>query len=480
MSKPVLLFRADAGNKMGTGHLVRCASLAGVLVNRFRCVLLTACTIPALIDSVRDKFEKVCLLNGNSPELEFFLKETDANKLTVLDGYHFDKSYQCLLIAEGFRLALIDDLITEPVYADAVINHCGGLLPVDFRANPDAVFALGTHYLLVNPLFQLPAGERRKKVNDSNCFVCLGGADPQNETLNIIKQLAKTQSYSQVHVVIGAAYLHRDELAAFCTGKPFISVHEAVSAPALKELMLQCSFAVCASSTIALEYLSVGGVLWVKQIADNQHHIFNFLISQKLAFAWGADAIDTEQPFEERLEKQAVFFDGKAGMRLEKFFTTWYRSAQLSVRKATENELHTSYQWANDPVVRSQSYSSQPIPLADHSSWFRKKIAAENQYYYILWEGEKAVAQIRFELSGGEATISYLTAPELRGQGMGAWILAKGIRQLLTDTKPTTIIGHVKNGNLASLRSFEKLAFQRTESTLYPDSITYTMNIYGN
>lgn len=480
MRKPVLIFRADASNKMGTGHLMRSASLAGVLAKDFTCKLLTACTIPQLVESVRHKFESVFVLPENAPETDFYLREADGYRLVVLDGYHFDKDYQSSLQALGFRLAVIDDLITAQHAADLLINHCGGLSPRNFTACPYTVFALGTGYLLLNPVFLVSVSERRQTVNNQNCFVCLGGADPENETLQVVQKLSATGAFSNIHVVAGAAYLHHDTLSAFCQDKDFLYQHQALPAHALKELMQQCSFAVCSPSTIALEYLSVGGVAWLKQIADNQKEILRFLTEEGLAFDFDKNTLCLEQSFSPLLAKQALFFDGKANERLERLFLSWYRSAQLCLHKATEQDLLISHNWANDPEVRNQSFSSQPIPLEVHSGWFRQKIADTNSFYYLVWQGEKPVAQIRFDIVGNDATISYLIGPELRGQGLGAWILAKGIRQLLEETSPQRIIGHVKQTNVASQRSFEKLAFERRESPAHPGSFTYTMRIHGN
>jgi UDP-2,4-diacetamido-2,4,6-trideoxy-beta-L-altropyranose hydrolase len=59
MSKPVLIFRADADNQMGTGHLIRSSALAGVLSNDFDCKLITYCSIPSLLEQVHPNFSAI-------------------------------------------------------------------------------------------------------------------------------------------------------------------------------------------------------------------------------------------------------------------------------------------------------------------------------------------------------------------------------------------------------------------------------------
>lgn len=480
MRKPVLLFRADADSQMGTGHLMRSASLAGALAPNFTCKLLTTCTIPALLENARAKFAEVISIAKEMEELPLFLLHSDENRLAVLDGYHFDHSYQEVLQREGFRLAVLDDLITEPIAADLVINHCGGISPLCYKAKPATVFALGTQYLLLNPVFLLAPEQRRRSIKDQDCFVCLGGADPENDTLQVVQALSEASVFDNIHVITGAAYLHKQALKAYCNDKRFLHVHQALSPQELKQTMQKCSFAVCAPSTIVYEYLSIGGVVWLKQIADNQKHIRRFLTETGLAFDFTIDALDVKGNFTSMLTRQAACFDGKANEHLQRLFDAWFLSSQLVVRRATEEDLLTCYQWVNEPEVRKQSYTTAAISLEDHTAWFLKKIKAQNCFYYILTRGAKPVAQIRFETTDGQATISYLTDPSLRGRGMGCWVLSKGIRQLLTEAAPTKIIGHVKKDNIASLRSFEKLSFHREDSKCYPHSFTYTLTVNGN
>lgn len=479
MNKPILVFRADAGSQMGTGHLMRSASLAGLLSEQFATKLITACSIPELVDSVRHKFAAVLLLDENADETTMFLQEAGDQKLAVLDGYHFDKDYQQNLQQAGFRLTVIDDLITEPISADLVINHCGGISPLQYKAEPYTVFALGTAYLLLNPIFQLPPQQRRKTANDKNCFVCLGGADPQNDSLQVVQRLLAANQFDNIHIVTGSAYLHKQTLAEYCESRDSLHWHQGIPATEMKALMQQCSFAVCSPSTIVHEYLSIGGVVWLKQIADNQKHILQFMTSEGLAFDFERDVIDTNLSFHHLFAQQSLYFDGGAARRLQKLFQNWAVAKAASIRRVCEADLMTCYHWVNDAEVRAQSYTSEPIPLENHQAWFTKKINNPFCFYYILQQGETPLAQIRFDVSGSDATISYLTDPSWRGKGMGPWILAKGIEALTAETGVEKIVGHVKANNIASLRSFEKLGFAKQESAAFPDSFTYTMSIHG-
>ena len=48
--------------------------------------------------------------------------------------------------------------------------------------------------------------------------------------------------------------------------------------------MKQCCFAICSPSTIVYEYMSVGGVVFLEQIADNQEDVIKYMTEEGLAF----------------------------------------------------------------------------------------------------------------------------------------------------------------------------------------------------
>jgi len=481
MVKPVLIFRADAGSSMGTGHLMRSTALARILSSAFDCRLLTRCTISLLLQSVKDAYSTIEIIPETIvEEASFFQQLAGIEKLAVLDGYHFDLSYQQELKNAGFYLACIDDLVVQPHAADLLINHCGGLLPTQFKAPEHTVFGIGPQYALLDPLFQIPQAERRKGANNRNCMICLGGADPENFTMKILADLCGEEKFDSIHVIAGAAYRCIEILKSYVCEHKHVHLHHAITSTALKEIMKQCAYAVCSPSTIAYEYLSVGGFMWLKQIASNQEHIMRFLTGEGLAFTYTPGAVNPDVS-STLIFQQEKYFKGDAAPALEKLFDRWYESAGLHIRRAEIGDAKLCFDWANDPQVREQSYSKAAIPWENHLAWFIRKIKDANTFYYILVHQNQPAAQIRFDIDEKRvATISYLSGENFRGKGMGLWILAAGIQQLLRETNPQQIIGHVKNNNIASQRSFEKLAFVKEDSTAYPDSVTYTMTIHGN
>lgn len=133
---------------------------------------------------------------------------------------------------------------------------------------------------------------------------------------------------------------------------------------------------------------------------------------------------------------------------------------KLYLRDVCKEDIDILFAWANDPVVRANSFNTEQIPYEDHKKWFSKLINDENRRQYFLMEDEEAVGQIRFSIDGKEAEIGYSISPEKRGCGYGQIILELAKTRLKEDRPDVTkLIGRVKEGNHASRTCFKKCGF---------------------
>jgi RimJ/RimL family protein N-acetyltransferase len=318
------------------------------------------------------------------------------------------------------------------------------------------------------------------RIDNRNCFVCFGGADPQNKTLEIIEDENILKHFHHFHVVVGGAYQYKNELSDVASKKKNISLHYSLPPKDLVSLMRSCSFAICSPSTVMYEYMSVGGIVFLEQIADNQKEVARYMIGEGFAFSLSDLGSIKENEFQLSFSKQSQYFDGKSGERLKKIFSQYFYANKMVVRRATKEDVDICYTWANDKAVRVQSFNQEPITLDEHTAWFTKRLADSNTFYYIMEIDKKPVAQIRFQVTNDEAVLGYLADESIRNKGLGTSILSRGLEEFVCEFgKSINIIGHVKSSNLFSQSSFERLAFVKSVSTEYPDSFKYTMH-YDN
>ena len=149
-------------------------------------------------------------------------------------------------------------------------------------------------------------------------------------------------------------------------------------------------------------------------------------------------------------------------------------STELSLREATEADARLYFGWANEAETRRQSLSVAPISWDAHRKWFEGKLADPDCRLFVLVRGGVPAGQVRFDLRGEEAVISYSVDKNFRGQGLGGKMLLMGIGRLKAERGGAIrrISGVVKLGNKASIHIFEQLGFRkRAEKTLDGEAV---------
>lgn len=138
--------------------------------------------------------------------------------------------------------------------------------------------------------------------------------------------------------------------------------------------------------------------------------------------------------------------------------------SNLFLRLADISDLDMYYEWANDPVVRNNSFNSAPIPYADHVKWFNKALGSDDVVLYVLMDADTAVGQIRISVTDSVAELSYSIASDFRGMGYGSKIVLLLIDKIRVDRPEIqTIRARVKPDNNASLKVFENQGFTKNE-----------------
>lgn len=334
MKRRRIFIRADGHQQMGLGHVVRSLALAEMLKEEYDIVFATRHPLPSLADQIRQPGIALCALATPSSDLaeaqwicQHHVREDD---IVVLDGYHFTTEYQSTIKRKAGHLVAIDDIHAIPYVADIVINHALGIAPSDYVIAPDTKLLLGTEYSLLRKEFRTATKRKlAQRPTEGSLLLCLGGADPKNDTLRLLQQLEGMGVKKHIQLVLGAAYAYRNVLNKFLQGTSCeISVHQDLSASQLAALFQRCPVAILPPSTIAYEYLSMGGLLFLEVIADNQKRMFESFIAAGLAQPFQSFPTSLAVPtitWQNLLARQAQYFDGQQQARFKHIF------AQLAV-----------------------------------------------------------------------------------------------------------------------------------------------------
>lgn len=460
---------------MGLGHVFRSLALAQMLIEDFDCYFIIRDPLPSLSIKIAAVCKEIVIPSTIAVESEAkYLSNTYFSEadIVVLDGYHFDTSYQQSIKEKNTLLVCIDDIHQYHFVSDMLINHAGGISSNDYSTELYTHMLLGPKYVLLRPEFDTV--KSLDATDEHSCLVCMGGADPNNDTSTIVKECVASGKFSQLDIVIGAGYLFdvqlRQEIENYSIP---INIHQQIEAEEMVSLMRQNNYAVTPPSTVAYEYLSQGGILFLHMIADNQKDLLSYFIDNKLAIQYNHTFEVSDQLTTTLLDNQRQIFDGRHTNRLQNAF----RFLSSEIRLANIDDVNIVFDWANDPMVRNNSYQSAEIPYEGHVQWFSEKIKSADCEYYILQWREKLVGQIRFDIEENTAKINYTISSEFRGKGMSAILLRKGIYRLLKSRSDLQIVGYVKRDNMASVSSFRSLGIFNEEVVEALDSYRF---IYRN
>lgn len=477
-----LLIRADASTEMGTGHLMRCLALAQAWKDADgQVTFVTACQSEGLLQRLREEGFDIHLLAcpyPNPADWDYTKNVLAAysKAWVVLDGYHFDEAYQQQVKEAGHQLLVIDDMAhLKHYYADIILNQNLHGEQLHYSYEPYTRLLLGTRYVLLRREFLAWRGWIREisKVAQ-RVLVILGGGDPENHTLKVIQALQKVDVPGlEAIIVIGASNPHADALEA-ATRQGRISVRLIHNATNMPELMSWADIAVSSSGTTVWELLFLGTPTLVLILADNQRYSAEQIKEQGAGESLGqAGNISTESlakaiallmkdfNLRTRISRNArQIVDGQGAQRVVASIQEAGASG-LKLRPVTQKDCRMLWEWANDPVARSASFSSEFISWEDHVKWFRTKLSDPNCYYYTLLSEEGVpVGQVRFDTSGNEAENSISIAPNFRGRGYGAEGIRIASERLFQETTITRIYALVKPSNKASICAFREAGYK--------------------
>jgi UDP-2,4-diacetamido-2,4,6-trideoxy-beta-L-altropyranose hydrolase len=471
-----LFFRVDGSTTTGLGHLMRCQALAQSLQPAFEATFILREAAPCIQQQLTAAAIALQLIPldvpTGLPEAQWLASQLTATDVLVLDGYHFGPAYQERLAATGAALVCLDDLVTPPLWATAILNQAGGVAPAAYTHVPLARLFLGPAYALLRPEFWHHAPAPPSAGGQQRLFLNMGGADPTNQTAALIPLLRQRFPSYSLQIVTGAAYPHQPALQELI--QPLgdtVVLHHNLTAAELAHLLPTCQAFVCPPSGVAYECCATGGALLLHLTADNQRAIFNFLVKQGLAIplATGLELAEKELPAlaARQLPRQRQLFDGLAAQRLKTVFHHLADGQRYTIRRATQRDAVLYFGWANDPAVRRNAIHPEAIAWDTHVAWFTRRLQATDAYLYLLQlpSGEP-IGQVRIEFDGivQPGLIDYSLAPAYRGQGLGQVLLRRALQQLRHDRPALAggvVQGQVKTSNGASCRVFEELRFVR-------------------
>jgi UDP-2,4-diacetamido-2,4,6-trideoxy-beta-L-altropyranose hydrolase len=298
-----IAFRADASSQIGTGHFMRCLTLADEFKNKGAKIRFISRNLPAhLIDMLNEKCMEYISLSADVA-LESVDELAHANWLgtsqahdaqatiqaladqlwdwLVVDHYGLDERWESAVRVCCKKLMVIDDLADREHNCDVLLdqNYYRDMRTrYNGKVPPNCNLLLGSSYALLREEFRKLREKLKPRSGEvKKILVFFGGFDADNYTSLAISVLEKFYSRLQVVIVIGAQHPNREQIQHACIAYGY-TFHEQTTRMA--ELMAEADLAIGAGGAATWERCCLGLPTLIVAVAENQIDIANALDSE--------------------------------------------------------------------------------------------------------------------------------------------------------------------------------------------------------
>lgn len=351
-----LLFRCDASVKIGTGHLMRCLSIANAAKSLgWKICFVIRDPSEIIIDQISCAGHKICKLettnhrqnktlttlqhgdwlpvsqNQDAQETIDFIKDFNP-AWVIVDHYALDSEWHSMIKRQGGNILVIDDLGDRNLSCDLLLDQ-------NLGANPEKYLGKVPSYckLLLGPDYGLLRSEfrewREKSIKGrlggkmKYILITMGGVDEQNYTLRVLREIANSKRAKDFVfiVVIGELYPHANSLYEFVETSR-LKINVLLNIKNMAELMSKSDLCIGAAGATSLERCCLGLPTISFAIANNQKGVLEQLVKNECSLATSVESIlkdfeewlkpGKEHRFRQLSMKSAQIIDGYGVQRL--------------------------------------------------------------------------------------------------------------------------------------------------------------------
>jgi UDP-2,4-diacetamido-2,4,6-trideoxy-beta-L-altropyranose hydrolase len=225
-----IAFRTDASLQIGTGHVMRCLTLADSLRKRgATCIFVCRAHTGHLLQLIEQRGHATVALPAGEDTYQAPADPTHAawlgahwsadaeqtrqalgNALVdwlVVDHYALDRRWEQTLRPHCRKLMVIDDLADRPHDADLLLDQNLGRASNDYDGllAPHTQTLIGPRYALLRPEFaqwRAYSLERREQAQLRNLLITMGGVDKDNATGQVLQALQSCELPEDLRITV--------------------------------------------------------------------------------------------------------------------------------------------------------------------------------------------------------------------------------------------------------------------------------------
>lgn len=435
--------RADASLQIGSGHIMRCLTLADLLKKQGHDITFICREHDGhLADFIGQKGFDVQLLaksenlnfsknfeksyahsdwlgvseNDDFAECQPILQKLQPDWL-IIDHYAIGKNWevQAKQLLPNIKILVIDDLADREHNCEMLLDQTFGREIEDYQqlVPKTCRLLLGTRYALLREEFshwrEICLNRRKNLTQPKTILVNLGGVDKDNITLQILQRLQNfceqsAQAFT-VTVVMGKTAPHIDSVQNFAKTANF-TCEVLIGVSNMAELMANADIAIGAGGSTSWERCCLGVPTLLVVLADNQRHLAKVLEDKQAVISLD-DLANFDKAFTLKFEKllnnanklskkASQIVDGQGAARVSNQIDFYPKLQNGNVRKATLADTEMIWQWRNHADVRQWMFGQDEIALSDHEKWFGKQLENPNVHLLVFELNNEPLGFVNF------------------------------------------------------------------------------------
>lgn len=512
-----VVFRVDASLDIGTGHVMRCLTLATELRDRGASCRFVCREHPGhLLDLIRQRGFDVCVLESRAqvgplgaglstsccweqePEerdaryaawlgadWEADAMQTKASIGTapvdwlIIDHYAVDVRWERVLRTACDHIVVVDDLADREHACDLLLDQNLGRVPSDYAAlvPSGCVVLAGPRYALLRPEFaalRRYSLERRTAPRLQHLLITMGGVDKHNTTGRVLDALrgSPLPEECRITVVMGAQapwLVHVRNQASQMPWKTNVLVN--VQEMAL--LMAESDLAIGAAGSTSWELCCLGVPMLLVIGAENQRNSATALQECGAAVLLGTpDRIgqhlsgeialaSDEQHLIQMQEACSTVTDG-GGSSYVSTLVMATSAGGCSVRPMLKSDLEQVLVWRNHPELRRYMLTQHEITRDEHLAWFERCAKDSKKCLLIAEEDGRAFGFVQFSgvAPGAAADWGFYLAPDAQ-KGAGVKLGMTALDYAFHTLALHKVCGQALAFNEKSIRLHRRLNFHQ-------------------
>lgn len=456
----------EGGQKIGLGHLSRCASLYDEIQRRG---IEVEFIVQGDIDKVGFLEDKV-ILNKEWMDIKFLEESITNENYVIVDSYIANKEYYEVISQRAKKALYIDDY-ARIEYPTGIILNPELTCKRDRYIQSNNEVISGSKYVILRPSFQ-ESNKRKISNGVQNVFVVMGGTDIQNITVSILNKLCRVNPNIIFHAVVNS-----NQYEKYISNNDYnnVNFYCNLSEKEICQMMLDTDLAITAAGQTIYELLATNTPFIAVQVAENQQDNVNSLknnISPMLTLKYNDEdfyeellatfqELKNQQCRQKIVDKMTGLVDGKGSKRIIDTLV----EKEVYLRTIRNEDVNNVFDLSNKKYVREYSLNKETIPWEDHVKWFDSCLQDSNITSYVVTNTDNEfLGQVRFNIDHNVATISISLSEQIIGKGLSKNIMSQSIYKIFKERLDINeLIAVVSKNNIASMKIFENLHFVSLE-----------------